>query len=95
MPVRRTHALHGHLIACQGAGLVGADDRSGTQSLDRARLLDNGMVPGHALHAQGQGQDQDQDQDHGKDGGEPFRYGCRGQGDGREEGIDQVLEVCP
>lgn len=61
MPVSRTcpegtdHQLNGHLVAGQRPRLIKTDHRCLPQSPNRAELLDDGMVPGHALHAQGKG----------------------------------------
>ena len=61
MPVSRTcpegtdHQRNGHLVAGQRPRLIKTDHRCLPQRLHRAELLDDGMVPGHALHAQGKG----------------------------------------
>jgi len=56
---RGDHADDGHFTARERAGLVGGNDRSRAERLDRGQLLDHGMVPGHALHAQRQHHRQD------------------------------------
>ena len=52
-------ALHGHFVAGQGAGFIGADDRHRAQRFDRRQATDDGVVPRHALHAQRQGDGHD------------------------------------
>ena len=45
------HPLDGHLVACQGAGLIGADHRRRPERLDGVELLHNGVASGHPLYA--------------------------------------------
>ncbi|MNF58306.1 hypothetical protein D3C84_398580 [compost metagenome] len=47
-------ALHGHFIAGQGTGLVGADHGHCAQAFHCRQPTDDGSAVGHALHAQGQ-----------------------------------------
>ena len=53
-PRTRVHRGHGHRVAGQGAGLVRADHADGAQGLHRGQPADDGVAPGHALHADGQ-----------------------------------------
>ena len=48
------HALHSHFIAGQRAGFIRTDDGHRSQRLDSGQLPDDGVAPGHALHAQRQ-----------------------------------------
>mgnify|MGYP006187296339 CR=1 FL=1 len=43
-----------HLVQGQRPGLIGADYRHRAQGLDRWQPPDNGVAPGHGLHADGQ-----------------------------------------
>ena len=45
------HLDHGHLVAGEGAGLVGADERGRTERLDRLQTPNEGVAAGHALRA--------------------------------------------
>ncbi|MCY1505420.1 hypothetical protein D9M68_396360 [compost metagenome] len=61
-PAGADHALHGHLVAGQGAGLVRADHRHRAQGFHRRQAPDDGLLAGHALHAEGQGHGHDRRQ---------------------------------
>ena len=84
---RAHHALHGHLVACQRAGLVGADHRDRAQRLDGGQAADDGVAPGHALHAQRQR--------HGHDGGQPLGDGRRRQGHDHHEHLGWRVAAHP
>ena len=45
----------GHLVDSQCTGFVGADDRGATEGFHGSKALDNGLVAGHALQADGKG----------------------------------------
>ena len=77
------HAPDRHLASGEGAGLVGADDRRRAEGLDRGELLDDGVVRGHPLHAQGQHDRQDRRQ--------PLGHRRDGQGDAEQQGGDHVV----
>jgi hypothetical protein len=48
------HRLHGHFVAGQGAGLVGADDADRAQGFHRGQAADDGVAVRHAGDADGQ-----------------------------------------
>ncbi|MDT4847263.1 hypothetical protein FQZ97_813130 [compost metagenome] len=48
------HPLHGHLVAGESAGLVGADHCHRAQGFYGRQAADNRVALGHALNAQGQ-----------------------------------------
>ena len=68
---------HGHLVAGQRAGLVGADDRDRAQRLDARQPAHQGVAPHQALQADRQHQRHD--------GGKAFRHRGHGQADRQQE----------
>ena len=82
---RGDDAFDGHLVTGQRTGLVGADHGGGAQRLHGAELLDDGVVLGHALHAE---------REHdGHDGGQALGHGGHGQRDGQQQRVDDVLDA--
>ena len=73
---RRDHTLHGHLIAGERTGFVGADHRSGTERFHRMQLLDDRIVHGHALHAERE--------HYRKNRSQTFRHGRDSQRNGQQ-----------
>ena len=73
---RRDHALHGHLIAGERAGLIGADHRRGSERFHRMQLLDDRIVHGHALHSERE--------HYRKNRSQTFRHGRDRQRDGQQ-----------
>ena len=67
----------GHPVQRQSARLVGADHRGAAQGLHRGQAADEGVLFGHALHAQGHND--------GGRGGQALRDDGDGQGDGHQE----------
>ena len=76
------HGGHRHLVAGEGAGLVGADDRRRSQRLDGGQLLDDGALAGHALDAQRQHDRED--------GGQALGHRRHRQRHPDEQHVDQV-----
>ena len=68
---------HGHLVAGQCAGLVGADDRDGAQGLDARQPSHQGVAPHQALQADRQHQRHDR--------GKAFRDRGHGKADRQQE----------
>ena len=88
-------ALRRHLVAGERAGLVGADDRRGSQGLDRRQPAHDRVAGRHALHADGKRDRDDRRQSFGydadgksNDGDEGVRPGivAHQDGEGEQEG---------
>ena len=78
-PCLRLCCHHHHFIARQGAGLVGADYRNGTQRLDRGQMTNDGIAARH-------GPDTDR-----KGDGHHGRKSFRNRGDGQADDIHENL----
>jgi hypothetical protein len=70
-----------HLVAGQGAGLVGSDDRRRAERLDGRQALHDRAAAGHPLDADGE--------DHRQDGRQAFGHGGDGQRYGEQEHVDE------
>ena len=68
---------HGHLVLCQGAGLVGADDLGAAQRLHRRQPPDHGVLLAHVGHADAQ--------HHRHHRGQSLRDGRHRQGNGHHK----------
>ncbi|MCY1293257.1 hypothetical protein D9M70_425130 [compost metagenome] len=79
------HPLHGHLVAGQGAGLVRADHRHRAQGFHRRQAADDGVLHGHALHAEGEND--------GHDRRQPLGNRRGGEGDHHHEHLGRRLAV--
>lgn len=53
-PPPQPHPAHRHLIGCESARLVGADDRGAAQCLHRWQAAHDGVLAGHPSRPQGQ-----------------------------------------
>ena len=82
-PGRCPERQHGHLVAGQGTGLVGADHRGGAERLHGRQLADDGVTRRHALHPDGECD--------GDDGRQSLRDGADRQRDGEDEHLAQGL----
>jgi hypothetical protein len=80
--VGEADGAHGHLVAGQRAGLVGADRRDRAQRLDGRQAADDGVAPCHALDPDGEGD--------GHHRGEALGDGGDRDGDGGEEHLAPV-----
>ena len=53
-PAVQPQVRDGHLVLCEGARLVGADDAGGAQGLHALQILHQAVLLGHPLCSQGQ-----------------------------------------
>lgn len=51
---QNTHLGHTHLVGCEGASLVRADDGGAAQGLHRGQTPDNGVLLGHTAGTKSQ-----------------------------------------
>ena len=82
---RRHHALDGHLVARERAGLIRADHRSGAERFYGRELFDDGVMLGHTLHAERE--------HHGENRGQAFRHRRDGQRHGEQQRVDDVMDI--
>ena len=82
---RRDHTFHGHLIAGERTGFVGADHRRGTERFHRMQLLDDRIMHGHALHTECK--------HYRKNRSQTFRHGRDRQRNGQQQRIDHIVNV--
>ena len=87
----RDNRAHGHLVARERAGLVGADDRGGAERFDRGQLAHDRMGRCHAADAQAE-PDCDDRRQRLRDGRDRERYCEQEQAEHDVEGEDRGVE---
>lgn len=82
---RDEHVTEGHSVLGEGTGLIGADARGRSESLDGLKVLDEHLLLGHALSGEGKGD---------RDGTEEtFRDVSHDNTDGEHQVSDVVVSV--
>lgn len=78
-----TYAANRHLVGCQCASLIGADDRRASEGFDGRQAADDGVLLGHTTGAKSQAS--------GDDGWQTLGNGSNSQSNGDLEVVDGAL----